>query len=158
MGLSGAECPSVRPNSKGAEFRVPRELHLLHYWDNNMAEWSTYPDSVKIVLLCIAWYSFSSGNGVVGKLVLSDFPYPMTLSMVQLLSISLYLIPFLWVWNIPKATKLPVKYWFTMMLPLVLGKFFSSVSSHISIWKVPVSYAHTGKSILFKININYCVS
>ena len=124
-------------------------IHCIYLGYKMAAGWSTYPESLRIVLLCIAWYSFSSGNGVVGKLVLSDFPYPMTLSIVQLLSISVYLIPFLWLWNVPKATKLPVKYWFTMILPLVLGKFFSSVSSHISIWKVPVSYAHTGKSILF---------
>ncbi len=110
-----------------------------------MADQATL-ERLKIVVLCVAWYSFSSGNGVVGKLVLSDFPYPMTLSMVQLLSISLYLIPFLWVWNVPRMNQLPLKYWFTMILPLVVGKFFASVSSHISIWKVPVSYAHTGES------------
>lgn len=103
-------------------------------------------DVVRIVCLCLAWYVASSANGVVGKIVLSDFPYPMTVSMVQLLSITLYLIPVLWVWKVPSAkpSDIPLKYWFQMILPLAFGKFFSSVSSHISIWKVPVSYAHTG--------------
>ncbi len=111
----------------------------------NMAAMATSQEAMKLVLLCIAWYTVSSGNNVVGKMVLSDFPYPMTLSMVQLFSISIYLVPFLWVWNVPPTTHMPIKYWFTMILPLVFGKFFSSVSGHISIWKVPVSYAHTGK-------------
>ena len=105
-----------------------------------------YKEAVQIVLLCLAWYVASSANGVVGKIVLSDFPYPMTVSMVQLVSISVYLIPVLKLWKVPSAkpSQIPLKYWFQMILPLAFGKFFSSVSSHISIWKVPVSYAHTG--------------
>ncbi len=107
-------------------------------------------EPVKIVLLCLLWYTFSSGNGVVGKLILSDFPYPMTLSMTCLLSICVYLTPFLWLWNVPVLGQMPVRFWLTMIAPLVLGKFVSSVSSHISIWKVPVSYAHTGKRYIFE--------
>ena len=43
-----------------------------------------YP-AVKIVAVCMLWYSFSSVNNIVGKQILSEFPYPMTLSMVSLL-------------------------------------------------------------------------
>ena len=106
----------------------------------------TYKKAIQIVCLCLAWYITSSANGVVGKIVLSDFPYPMTVSMVQLASISLYLIPVMKAWKVPstKASEIPLKYWFKMIIPLAFGKFVASVSSHISIWKVPVSYAHTG--------------
>jgi len=106
----------------------------------------TYKKAAQIVCLCLAWYITSSANGVVGKIVLSDFPYPMTVSMVQLASISLYLIPVMKAWKVPstKPSEIPLKYWFQMIIPLAFGKFVASVSSHISIWKVPVSYAHTG--------------
>lgn len=107
--------------------------------------WHRNGDAVKIILLCGVWYVFSSGNNIVGKIVLTDFPYPMTVSMVQLLSISIYLIPVLKLTNVPAATPVPIKYWFQMIIPLAMGKFFASLSSHISLWKVPVSYAHTGR-------------
>ena len=113
----------------------------------NMAV-STYGECFNIFFLCLLWYIASSANNVVGKIILSDFPYPMTVSMVQLVSITLYILPILKLWRIPEATKLPVKYWVSMILPLAAGKFFASVSSHISIWKVPVSYAHTGIACL----------
>lgn len=112
--------------------------------NNKMVESSTYRNAYKVVFLCSIWYISSSANNVVGKIILSDFPYPMTLSMVQLVSITIYLLPVFKLWEIPNTTQLPMKYWCTMILPLAAGKFFSSVSSHISIWKVPVSYAHTG--------------
>ena len=99
-----------------------------------------------ILGLCLTWYSVSSGNNIVGKIILNDFPYPMTVSMCQLLSITVYLYPLLFVWGVPRQSlnKLKTKYWIIMILPLAFGKFFSSFSSHISLWRVPVSYTHTG--------------
>ena len=40
-------------------------------------------DLVRIVLLCIFWYVVGSSNGVLGKWILSEFPFPVTLTMVQ---------------------------------------------------------------------------
>ena len=122
-----------------------------------MVDSATFKEYVKIVVLCIFWYSVSSANNVVGKMILSDFPYPMTVTMVQLLSITTFAAPCLTVYNIPAASNIPFKYWRTMIIPLALGKFFSSVSSHISIWKVPVSYAHTGKLPNLDLPIKSCL-
>ena len=118
--------------------------------EDDMADVATYREGLKIVLLCLCWYAASSANGVLGKMVLNDFPYPMTLSMIQLLSISVYLTPILKLWDVPKANLPWSAYWW-LIIPLALGKFVSSVSSHISIWKVPVSYAHTGKPHVFAL-------
>ena len=111
-----------------------------------MAMTATSREILTVVGLCAIWYSSSSLNNVVGKVVLSDFPYPMTVSMVQLVSIWIYCYPILKLWSIPSSGKIPLRYWFTMIFPLAFGKFVASVMSHISIWKVPVSYAHTGKN------------
>lgn len=97
-----------------------------------------------VTALCLVWYVISSSNNVIGKMVLSTFPYPLTVTMVQLTSIALYSGPFFNMWAVRRYTDIPWPYYMRLIVPLALGKFFSSVTSHISIWKVPVSYAHTG--------------
>lgn len=102
-----------------------------------------------VIVLCLLWYIISSSNNVIGKMVLSEFPYPMTVTMVQLSSITLYSGPFFNLWGVRKYANYSWSYYFRLIVPLALGKFLASVTSHISIWKVPVSYAHTGKFSLF---------
>ncbi|CAI8000398.1 Solute carrier family 35 member E1 homolog [Geodia barretti] len=100
--------------------------------------------AVKVVSLCILWYAFSSGNNIVGKKILNEFPYPMTLSMVHLIAINCFLGPSLNLLDVTDTPHITRKYYIRRILPLALGKLFAGVSSHISIWRVPVSYAHTG--------------
>ena len=50
---------------------------------------------VRILFVCICWYIVSSSNGVLGKTILSQFPFPMTVTMVQLLSIAIWSPPLL---------------------------------------------------------------
>ena len=99
---------------------------------------------ITIVCLCILWYSISSANNVVGKMVLMEFPYPMTLTMVQLLSITAYSGPVLRIIGVRAQSEISWRYYGKIILPLAFGKFVGSVFSHVSLWKVPISYAHTG--------------
>nr|CAG4636257.1 EOG090X07UV [Eubosmina coregoni] len=105
-------------------------------------------EASRIFFLCSVWYIISSSNNVIGKWVLTDFPYPMTITMVQLLSISLYSGPVLKLWKIRPGlqSSFSKDYYWKLIIPLAFGKFLSSVFSHISIWKVPVSFAHTVKA------------
>lgn len=99
-----------------------------------------------VLLMCLFWYVISSSNNVIGKMVLNEFPFPMTVTLVQLCSITLYSGPFFNLWRIRKYQDIPRPYYYRLIVPLALGKLLASVTSHISLWKVPVSYAHTGKS------------
>jgi solute carrier family 35 protein E1 len=104
--------------------------------------------AVKVVSLCILWYTFSAGNNIVGKKILNEFPYPMTLSMVHLIAINCFLGPSLKLLDVTDTPHITRKYYIRRILPLALGKLFASVSSHVSIWRVPVSYAHTVKATM----------
>ncbi|XP_076653406.1 solute carrier family 35 member E1 homolog [Halictus rubicundus] len=104
---------------------------------------------VTVLFLCLIWYVISSSSNVVGKMLLSEFPYPLTVTMVQLTSITVYSGPFFNMWGVRKyTTEIPWGYYLRLIVPLALGKFLANVFSHVSIWKVPVSYAHTVKATM----------
>lgn len=68
-------------------------------------------------------------------------------SQVHLIAINCFLGPILTLLDVKGAPHITRKYYIRRILPLALGKLFASVSSHISIWRVPVSYAHTSKYV-----------
>ncbi|XP_059061642.1 solute carrier family 35 member E1 homolog [Achroia grisella] len=103
-------------------------------------------EALVVVALCLVWYAVSSASNVVGKLVLTDFPYPMTVTMVQLLSIVVYSPPAFAVCGVRRETEFPRRYYWRVLVPLAFAKFLTTVCSQISIWKVPISYAHTVKA------------
>jgi solute carrier family 35 protein E1 len=113
-----------------------------------MAGDSQAKEILQVVLLCFIWYSVSSGNGVILKTILNDFPYPLTVTMVQLLTATVFSGPLFSLWGIRTAVDINRTYYWKLIIPLAFGKFFSSLSSHISILKVPVSYAHTVKATM----------
>jgi solute carrier family 35 protein E1 len=113
-----------------------------------MADRKHTKEVLTVLILCVLWYIVSSSNNVIGKTLLNEFPYPMTMTMVQLLSITVFSGPLFNLWGIRKYVDISWRYYFTLIVPLAFGKFIASVFSHVSIWKVPVSYAHTVKATM----------
>ncbi len=103
--------------------------------------------AIKIVCLCVCWYSFSSANNVLGKNIFNVFPYPMTVCMVQLLTLNAFLGPALAILDVQPAPHLSRRFYMRRIVPLALGKLFATLSAHLSILKVPVSYAHTSECV-----------
>lgn len=101
---------------------------------------------IRLIFLCTTWYTISSVNNVIGKKILIDFPHPVTLTMVQMLSTALYLGPALQAMKVPRMAKIPQSSLNYLIIPLAFGKVFAAMAAHVSIWKIPVSYAHTGES------------
>jgi len=113
-----------------------------------MTEKTISQQALKIAFLCACWYTFSSANSVLGKQILSVFPYPTTLSMVHFLSSTCCLGPALALLNVDPTPHLPRRFYLRRIVPLAVGKVLASISAHVSIWKVPVSYAHTVKAMM----------
>lgn len=109
-----------------------------------MAEKTVFREALKIVTLCIAWYTFSATNNVLGKKIFMVFPYPLTLSMSHYLALAAFLGPTLAMLNVEPAPYLGTRFYIRRIVPLAAGKLLASFSSHLSILKVPVSYVHTG--------------
>lgn len=151
-------CFSRKLDSLRNTFIVSNVYNLNRYWkcrDDPYARLSAraltfrmeelnYVETLKFIVVCLMWYICSAGGNIIGKLVLNQFPFPMTVTMTQLVSISVYMEPIFWFLQTPNTGNIPRSYYFKLILPLAFGKFFSSVSSHISMWKSTVSYAHTG--------------
>lgn len=104
-----------------------------------------YRDTIKIVLLCVMWFCFSSATNIVGKQILTVFPYPTTLTMVQLMVINCFLGPTLTLLSVKESPHVSRRDFMRRVAPLGVGKIMASVSAYVSILKVPVSYSHTGK-------------
>ncbi|KAK6991183.1 solute carrier family 35 member E1 isoform X2 [Biomphalaria glabrata] len=107
-----------------------------------------YFQCMKLSIICILWYLSSTTDNILGKIIMTELPYPMTVTMTHLVTASIFLGQIKSFLNVPKGKPIDKKYFYIMILPLALGKFISSVSSYVSIWKVSVSYAHTVKATL----------
>lgn len=105
-------------------------------------------EGARVSALCLAWYGLSAGGNVVNKLLLGGFPRPVTVSLFHILGLCGLLPPLLRAWRVPPAgpAQLPPRAYPRYILPLAFGKYFASVSAHVSLWRVPVSYAHTGEA------------
>lgn len=109
-----------------------------------MGEKTVLRQALKIVFLCACWYSISAANNVLIKQIFQVFPHPMTVTMVHLLAVCAFLGPTLTVLNVEPTPYVSRRFFLRIMVPLAIGKLFASLSGHVSILKVPLSYAHTG--------------
>lgn len=114
---------------------------------------STRRETLTIGALCVTWYALSSASNVVGKLALTEFPFPMSVTMVQLISTVVYSAPAFALCNVRRAPAFTKQYYLRVLIPLAVAKFFTTMFSQISIWKVPISYAHTGKNSCILVSL-----
>ena len=66
-------------------------------------------------------------------------------SMLHLLAMNCLLGPALTLLDIPPTPHLNKRFYVKRLIPLAISKGLGSISSHFSLWRVPVSYLHTGE-------------
>ncbi|KJE96983.1 solute carrier family 35 member E1, variant [Capsaspora owczarzaki ATCC 30864] len=102
---------------------------------------------VHVVGICVLWFLSSALTNNVGKTVLMKFPFPTTVTMTQQLVITFCMYLTLYVFRLHPRQPISMSQYRSLILPLSLAKILTSISSHVSLWLVPVSYAHTIKAI-----------
>ena len=122
-----------------------------------MADSSGYSRGIKVTILCILWFCLSSSNNVIIKRFLGLYPYPITVSLSHMTCTAFLMYPILLGFGVRTTVDIPMLKFYLMLVPLGIGKLLVSTSSHMSIWSVPVSYAHTGKT-LFKLSQFFHIS
>ena len=107
------------------------------------------------VLLCILWYTTSALSSNTGKVILSQFRYPITLTFIQFGFVAgyclLFMTPLIRFSKLRKPTKTIVRNTFPMGLFQVGGHMFSSMA----ISRIHVSTVHTIK-VSFNVSFFKC--
>ncbi|CAJ0959548.1 unnamed protein product, partial [Mesorhabditis belari] len=102
---------------------------------------------VKIVLLCVLWYSISSASSITNKIILQQYPYPMTVGIFSLMCIPICASPLLRLWEKRKVT-LGTHHFIRYLVPISLGRSLAVAAAYFSLYKMPVSYTHTVKATM----------
>ena len=110
-----------------------------------MGDFSGSSRAVKVTILCMLWYILSSSNNVIIKRLVGRYPYPTTVTLSHLTWAAFLIHPILLCFGVRTTLDIPMVRFYVLLIPLGVGKLLVSVSSHVSIWRIPVSYAHTGE-------------
>lgn len=101
-------------------------------------------DNFKFIILCLMWYSSSAFTNNIGKQILMQFRYPVTLTYVQfgLVALSCFIVTrATGITQIRKPDLAIIK----TVLPLAGFQIVGHVFSSVAISRVPVSLVHTIK-------------
>lgn len=127
----------------------------INIHSSSRRSWQEFEQSTLFfVILIIIWYSVSVGHNLLNKRLLEGdlFPFPFTLTLLQLGSITGY--SYIYVKYFTSNDKhaivsmkevLSVRRNRTLVLCLSSIKFLTLVFSHLSLSQVPLAFTHTGQ-------------
>ncbi|KAL2515695.1 Phosphoenolpyruvate/phosphate translocator 1 [Forsythia ovata] len=90
------------------------------------------------------WYLFNIYFNIYDKQILEVYPYPLTITLVQL-AVGTLLVMFMWIFNLYKRPKISSRQLATI-LPLAVMHTLGHLFTNISLGKVSVSFTHTIKA------------
>jgi hypothetical protein len=136
--LTRPETPTLSTRHTDASSRTWTFPNLLAQYHISLSE------NFKFIILCLMWYSSSAFTNNIGKQILMQFRYPVTLTYVQfgLVALSCYIVTKLT--GSTQIRRLDMNV-FKTILPLAGFQIFGHVFSSVAISRVPVSLVHTIK-------------
>lgn len=120
------------------------------------------PISIPLVLICLSWYSTSALSNTLSKSILTSFPYPVTLTMVQfLLAVIFGVTTILAAQAFPSINSFlpkglvsvhvglrhPTREILLSIAPMGVFQLTGHIFSHMSTSLLPVSLVHTIKAL-----------
>ncbi|KAF9586558.1 suppressor of loss of ypt1 [Lunasporangiospora selenospora] len=103
--------------------------------------------AAKLPLICLLWYLSSAVTNNLGKQLLNQFQYPVTLTFVQFWFVSLFCFMGGAVLRVTSRIRKPTRRIIEMTAPLVGFQVIGHVFSSIAISRVPLSVVHTIKAL-----------
>ena len=101
---------------------------------------------MEIYLTCLVWYSSSTLTSNIGKEILTEFKYPVTLTIIQFGLASF----FSWAYGTFFISINSVnKKFIIQTFPLALFQIFGHIFSSTALGYIPVSFSHTIKVFLY---------
>ncbi len=112
---------------------------------------SSFPlSTIRFVCLCALWYISSAISSNTGKVILNNFRYPITLTIVQFFFVSGYCIVCSKV-GLSSRLKDPTKSILRGTLPMAVFQVGGHIFGSLAISRVPVSTVHTIKVSFFSM-------
>ncbi|KAJ3522894.1 hypothetical protein NM688_g8807 [Phlebia brevispora] len=111
--------------------------------------WLSLPsgDAMRFILLCALWYSSSALSSNTGKVILNQFPYPVTLTFVQFGFVAAFCLLFLSPAVQLSKLRTPTKAIIMDTLPMGFFQVGGHIFSSMAISRIPVSTVHTIKAL-----------
>jgi hypothetical protein len=100
--------------------------------------------ALRLPAICLCWYLSSAVTNNIGKQIMNQFRYPITLTFVQFWFVSVFCFLAGAVFNTTKIRR-PTRAILEMTAPLVGFQVVGHVFSSVAISRVPLSVVHTVK-------------
>ncbi|KAF9929709.1 suppressor of loss of ypt1 [Linnemannia zychae] len=101
---------------------------------------------LKLPLICLSWYMSSAVTNNIGKQIMNQFRYPVTLTFVQFWFVSIFCYLAAAGFNMTRI-RYPSRSIIEMTAPLVGFQVVGHVFSSVAISRVPLSVVHTVKAL-----------
>lgn len=131
---------------RGTTYQPRRTMLTRPIPNDSWLSWPS-PDTLQFIFLCALWYSSSALSSNTGKVILTQFRYPVTLTFVQFGFVAVYCLLFMSPVVQFSRLRMPTKAILRDTLPMGCFQVGGHIFSSMAISRIPVSTVHTIKAL-----------